>query len=273
MTYEELLKLTEAGVEIWRPIIGYDFNYQVSNFGNVKRVINNQEAKVTKEIVLHKYKASKGYPFVRLYKNGEAKTTYIHRLIAIAFIPNPYNKPEVDHINTNTEDCRIVNLRWVTHKENANNTLTRKHCNENVYTKSVTRKSLEKRKISNGASAPKTVYQYTLDGKYLGEFFSMEEAERQTGASHICEVLDDNTLSAGGFLWTSNLTDDIQYDRRRDPRIKAVQQYDLDGNLIAEWDSIFEAAQDLNTSTGNICRKIKSSKPRKYRFVYKERVV
>ena len=273
MTYEELLELTRAGVEIWKPIIGYDFNYQISNFGVVKQVINNQEAKANKEIILHKYKASKGYPYVRLYKDGKAKTTYIHRLVAVAFIPNPYNKPEVDHINTDTKDYNLENLRWVTHKENANNILTRQHCNENVYTKEVAQKSLEKRKITNGVCAPKTVYQYTLDGKYLGEYFSMEEAERQTGASHICDVLNDSTLSAGGFLWTSTLTEDIQYNRRRDPRIKAVQQYDLDGNLIAEWDSIYEAAQDLGTSTSNICRKIKSLKPRKYRFVYKERVV
>lgn len=272
MTYEELLKLTKAGVEIWKPISGYDFEYHISNLGNVRQIIDNQEPETTKKITLHKYRASKGYPYVRLYKNGKARTTYIHRLMAIAFIPNPYNKPEVDHINTNTQDNRIENLRWVTHKENANNILTRQHCNENVYTKEVAKRSLEKRKITNGANAPKTVYQYTLDGKYLGEYFSMEEAERQTGASHICEVLDDNTLSAGGFIWTSSLVDNIQYNKRRNTRIKAVQQYDLNGNLIAEWDSVFEAAQSFNTSTSNICRKIKSPNPRKYRFVYKEGV-
>lgn len=273
MTYEELLKLTDEGVEIWKPVVGYDFNYQISNLGNVKQVKDNQETGITEEVTLCKNNASKGYPCVSLYKDGKARTAYIHRLVATTFIPNPYNKPEVDHINTNTKDYRIENLRWVTHKENANNILTRQHCIENVYTKEVVKKSLEKRKISNGASAPKTVYQYTLGGEYLGEYFSMEEAERQTGASHICEVLDDNTLSAGGFLWTSTLIDNIQYNKRRDPRIKAVQQYDLDGNFIAEWDSIFEAAKDLNTSTSNICRKIKSLKPRKYRFVYKERSV
>lgn len=271
MTYEELLKLTQAGVEIWKPIEGYDLNYQVSNFGNVKCITFNKKTGLMEETTLHISLASKGYPYVRLYKEGKARTTYIHRLIAIAFIPNPDNKPEVDHINTNTGDYRIENLRWVTHKENANNILTRQHNKENTYIEEVVKKSLQIRKGSKGFSAPKTVYQYSLNGEYLGEYFSMEEAERQTGASHICEVLDDNTLSAGGFLWTSAPTNHVRYVKRRDPRIRAVQQYDLEGHLIAEWDSIFEAAKDLNTSTSNICRKIKSIKPRKFKFIYKER--
>ena len=269
MNYEEVIKKTEAGVEIWKPIVGYDFNYQVSNFGEVKCVKINSKTGLTEEFILHKHRASKGYPYVRLYKGGKAKTTYIHRLIAIAFISNPNNKPEVDHINTNTEDFRIENLRWVTHRENANNAMTREHCNENVYIESVKEKSLEIRKAHKGASAPKTVHQYTLDGKYIGTYFSMEEAERQTGIGHICEVLDDNTLSAGGFLWTSTLTKNIKYKKRKDSRAKAIQQYDLQGNLIAEWESIFEAATALNTSTSNIRRKLRSQKPRKYKFVYK----
>ena len=54
----------------------------------------------------------------------------LHRAIAIVFIPNPENKPQVDHINTITTDNRAENLRWVTAKENAYNELTRKHIQE-----------------------------------------------------------------------------------------------------------------------------------------------
>lgn len=61
------------------------------------------------------------------YKKGQQKTFKIHRLVAQTFIPNPDNKPCVDHINTIRDDNRVENLRWVTHKENDNNELTRKH--------------------------------------------------------------------------------------------------------------------------------------------------
>ena len=272
MTYEELLSITDSGIEIWKPIVGYDFNYQVSNLGNVKQIINNQKTRNSEEIILHKYKASKGYPYVRLFKSSKARTTYIHRLVAIAFIPNPYNKPEVDHINTNTEDCRIRNLRWVTHKENANNELTRQHCKDNVYTKEVADRSLKIRKATNGLSAPKTVYQYTKNGEFVKEYFSMEEAERQTGASHICEVLDDNTVSAGGFIWATSLTDNFKYEKRISKRLKPILQYDLNGRLLAEWPSVSEAARQLKTSTSSICKSINCSSPKKYIFRYKEGV-
>lgn len=268
MTYEELLELTNAGVEVWKPVAGYDYNYQISNFGRVKKIIINASGKIIETFLKH-CTTSYGYPYVGLIKDKKAKTTYIHRLIAIAFIPNPYNKPEIDHINTNTKDYRLENLRWVTHKENANNVLTSQHRKENTYSKEAVENNLMKRKINNGISAPKTVYQYTLDGIFVNCFFSMEEAERQTGASHICEVLDDNTLSAGGFLWTSKFVETLKYQKRISARLKPIIQYDLKGNFIAEWPSVSEAAKQLKMSTSNICRSIKCTSPRKYIFKYK----
>ena len=84
-------------------------NYSVSNFGNVK---NND----TNEII--KQYNSQGYKLVGI--NGNLKR--VHRLVADAFIPNPENKPYVDHINNIRDDNRIDNLRWATIKENCQNT-------------------------------------------------------------------------------------------------------------------------------------------------------
>ena len=62
----------------------------------------------------------KGYERVNLKKDGIEKTMQVHRLVALAFLPNPQNKPEVNHIDENKENNNVDNLEWVTSKENAN---------------------------------------------------------------------------------------------------------------------------------------------------------
>lgn len=64
---------------------------------------------------------------VQLRKDGKSHFRYVHRLVAEAFIPNPENKPQVDHIDTDTSNNNVANLRWATPKENANNTITLQH--------------------------------------------------------------------------------------------------------------------------------------------------
>ena len=69
-------------------------------------------------------KHKQGYEYITLYKNSKSENLRVHRLVAIAFIPNLESKSEVDHINTIRNDNRVENLRWVTPKENSNNELT-----------------------------------------------------------------------------------------------------------------------------------------------------
>lgn len=99
--------------EIWKDIPGYEGLYQVSNLGNVKSLYNNRLLKLCWRNTKKEYKA------VYLSKKTK-KTFFVHRLVAIAFIPNPDNKPCVDHINGDRLDNRVDNLKWVTNKENNN---------------------------------------------------------------------------------------------------------------------------------------------------------
>ena len=115
--------------EIWVDICGYEGLYQVSNQGRVRSLDreiykNNNVKQFSKSFIL-KFEKNKGYNYVHLFKNGVRKRMAVHRLVAEAFIPNPGNKPEVDHINTIRDDNRVENLHWVTPKENMENPLTK----------------------------------------------------------------------------------------------------------------------------------------------------
>ena len=116
-------------MEIWKDIEGYEGLYQVSNLGRVKS-LGNGNSNASKEKILKPGKNRENYLLVVLNKNGERRTCSVHRLVANAFIPNPNNKPCVDHVNTIRVDNRVDNIRWCTYKENSNNELTRKHNSE-----------------------------------------------------------------------------------------------------------------------------------------------
>ena len=106
--------------EIWKKID--DYEYEVSTLGNVRRIGSDK--------VLKPGICTGGYYQVSLYKNGKAKSKQIHRLVAIAFIPNPENKVCVDHIDNNRTNNHISNLRWCNISEN--NCNRAKNCKKNT---------------------------------------------------------------------------------------------------------------------------------------------
>lgn len=112
-------------MEIWKDLTWYIGIYQVSNNGRIKSLSrkivrkNGQFAKV-KETILKPGTDRYGYSFVVLCNDRVKRTTAIHRLVAAAFIPNPENKPCVDHIDGVRFHNFVENLRWCTQDENMN---------------------------------------------------------------------------------------------------------------------------------------------------------
>lgn len=121
--------------EVWKPVLGYDGLYSVSNLGAVRsenRVVRSKNGVCKKlygkGLVLRKNRT--GYNMVFLSKDGAPKIHQVHRLVAQAFIPNPENKPCVNHKNGVRTDNRVENIEWCTFSENNKYTfavLGRKH--------------------------------------------------------------------------------------------------------------------------------------------------
>lgn len=115
--------------ETGMPIPGYENLYEVSSLG---RISNYRK-------IMKTYSINSGYQCVKLYKDGKKKAALVHRLIATSFIPNPDNKPMVNHIDGNKLNNHVDNLEWVTCQENL------KHARDtglNAYNKPSTGKKL-----------------------------------------------------------------------------------------------------------------------------------
>lgn len=130
MTDQEFIKKISLEGEEWRNVIGYEGLYLISSLGrvySVLRICSSGPGYCVKKGGKLKVpqKNHDGYLKIQLIKDSKGKNYYIHRLVATAFIPNPFNFPTIDHIDTNKINNNVLNLKWCTRKENSNNILTR----------------------------------------------------------------------------------------------------------------------------------------------------
>ena len=109
--------------EIWRPIVGFEGLYQVSNLGRVQsanrfaRIRGGGKRLITPTPLKH-WKSNSGYQMVQLSVENHVTKHYVHRLVAMAFVANPDQRLEVNHINSNKEHNQDVNLEWVSRQGN-----------------------------------------------------------------------------------------------------------------------------------------------------------
>lgn len=146
--------------------------YEVSNMGNIRNIKTKRI--FNKNIDCH------GYCIVTLRKGNKQKLFKVHRLVAQTFIPNPENKPQVNHKNGIKTDNRVDNLEWTTCKENVQHA------------------------VNNGLiNCEKQVEQYNKKGKLLSIWMSIIEAQRQLKIkdSNIIEVCNGKRKTAGGYIW------------------------------------------------------------------------
>lgn len=183
-------------IEVWKPIENYD-EYEVSNHGRVRRWFRSDLRMYRGRFKILKPGISKGYYKVELYSNKVSKTKKIHRLVAKAFILNPENKPEVNHIDGNPLNNHISNLEWVTQSENG----------LHAY-----RIGLSKKVFGKDHKMSKKVYQFTIDGKLVNTYWGSCEAARLTG-------FDKQKISrcARGYKKSNNIAFGYRWSHTENP--------------------------------------------------------
>ena len=152
---EEGLEGIYKQIELWKPIPGYEGLYEVSSKGKIRKLWKNSY-KIKSQDTL------RGYKKVTLFKNQVGKRFQVHRLVAQAFIPNPLKLPQVNHKDENPSNNNVENLEWCTGLYNMR------------YGTAIKRQ-VEKRS--------KAVVQTDLEGNFINEFSSTQEAAAKLGLS------------------------------------------------------------------------------------------
>lgn len=163
-----------------------DSYYSVSNTGKVK------SKRSGKLMSVHTDSRGRGYKYVTLSYDGTKRSFQVHRLVALLFVPNPNNYPCVNHKDENPSNNNVSNLEWYSYSYNLS------------YGTKIHREHITK-KLKNSKNAPKAVIQMDLEGNYINEFPSANEAARTLNLvnSHIIDCCNHKICqNSKGYTWT-----------------------------------------------------------------------
>lgn len=223
---------------IWKDVEGYENLYQVSTDG----LVRTSHTGLWKILSLGRKRH--GYYSVLLHKDGKRKNMLVHRLVAKAFIPNPYNYPYINHKDENPSNNHIENLEWCTAEYNSNYGT----CKERIG-------------LTNGIP----VLKYDLEGNFISEYRTMTEAERNEGIDHanICICCEGKISHCNNFIWIykgdeHTIQDRIKKIKNSITRPKKLEMYDRDGKYIRTYDSVLQASKTSGDSYMVINRQLKT---------------
>lgn len=273
--------------EIWLPVCHETFSehYLISNKGRVKSlykslgtVKNSSDGNEFISLINH----SEGYKCVALSHSGVTKRFFVHRLVAEAFIPNPNNLPQVNHIDGNKQNNCVSNLEWCTAKENIHHAM---NTGLIPIAKGSKSKSRNKSWVKKNA---KPVYQFAMDGKLIKKWRCALDASSSLGIPNnkIYMCCNNQISYTNGFLFsytdfaepvlstpksknglskrkTNNDVPKIRRTRR------PISQYDLDGNLIAKFNDTKTASLQTGVSKTGISLCCSGKRKQSNGFVWK----
>lgn len=180
---------------MWKEIEGFNGNYEVDECGNVRSKFPNKSVRNLKPIA-----KSYGYIKVNLQANGRIVQASVHRLVAQAFVPNPENKKQVNHIDGNKHNNCVDNLEWVTPSENILHSFS-----------ALGRQSPNKGRTGKMHFASKPICQYGLDGKFIKQWDCVSDAARALNC-RVCQIINNamgRTKTCHGYMWRYDKSEQI----------------------------------------------------------------
>lgn len=238
--------------EVWKDVVGYEGLYEVSNLGEVRSLLHGEPRLLKPAANIYR----NGYMQVVLRKDGKSRVHRIHRLVAIAFIPNPDNLPEVNHKDENTANNNVDNLEWCTKLYNLNYSNIPQRGKEYV--------------IAAAMNMRTPVVKYDRRGNLLGIYNGIREAGRETGidSKSISACCNGKATYTKQYIWRF-LGDDFYKYPIISADEQAVAQYTKDGIFLKVWLSLHEIRRELGYDDSAISRCCRGMQRTSYGYVWK----